>query len=139
MRETSVVAMSPIVGYTGVDRLRFDGSWEFVRGRRDGRFMGASARSYRLGSCMSIVFLGKRLRVFGVTGVNGGKAWLLLSPRAPQRISFQSSQRQVHRVLYDSGTLPDGIHSAGIVVVSALPERPEGYVNIDEVEITASH
>ncbi len=115
--------------------VSYKGNWEFVSNRKDGRFAGASARSYHPGDSMTIVFLGNRLRIYGVTGPNGGRGSVVI-PGIPAHVaSFYSARKETHRLLYDSGRLNGNVQSAGLVVMKGSQTHPNGYVNVDEIEV----
>jgi hypothetical protein len=130
------LAVSPAAPPNQLVHMVYIGRWQFVSHRRDGRFRGASVRSFRPGDSLAVVFTGTRLRLFGITGSNGGVATIVLSPNEPQTVSFVSAHKITHRMLYDSGPLPAGLHSAGIVVSPANSKSARGYVNIDELEVS---
>ncbi len=114
--------------------ISYAGRWQFVTGRHDGRYANSSARSFHSGDSMTIVFKGSRVKIYGVTGPNGGNAIVVVPPKRTSAIDFRSTSKRTHRLLYDSGLLPGGVHSAGLVVVRAA-HRGEGYVNLDEIVV----
>jgi hypothetical protein len=86
---------------------------------------------------MTVLFHGSRLRVFGVIGRNGGAASVVFPPREMEQISFQGAAKTTHRLVYDSGPLPNGVHVISVVVMKP-PRQAHGYVNIDELEISSA-
>jgi hypothetical protein len=130
----SVVALSPVAHKRGINSVSYSGRWEFENGRTDGRYLGASARSFHAGACMTILFRGTRLRIFGVIGRNGGAASVVFPPRGDERISFVGAAKTTHRLVYDSGPLQNGVHIISVVVMKPT-QLTQGYVNIDELEI----
>ncbi|MDQ2866683.1 MAG: hypothetical protein M3R51_10710 [Candidatus Eremiobacteraeota bacterium] len=129
------VAISSARRGNQVNRLAYEGRWEFVRNRRDGRYQGGSARSHHVGDSVSIVFDGDHLRIYGVTGRNGGRGVLLIAGKKYRDVSFRSSSKQTHKLIYDSGPLGPGVHSAGLVVAPIGNGKTAGYVNLDEIEV----
>jgi len=115
--------------------VSYKGRWEFVSNRKDGRFAGASARSFHAGDSMTIVFLGNRLRIYGVTGPNGGRGSVVIPGKPANIISFYSPRKKTHHLMYDSGRLNGTVQSAGLVVMRASETHPTGYVNVDEIEV----
>jgi hypothetical protein len=133
--KTASASSSPLPREAGaVDRLAYSGHWEFVHGRRDGRYLGRSARSYHPGDALTVIYDGEGFRLFGVAGPNGGVGTVVLPGQSSQQISFYSPQRRPHVLLYTSPRMNSGMHSAGVVVTRPL-KRERGYVNIDEVQI----
>lgn len=58
-------------------------------------------------------------------------------PEEMEQISFLGAAKATHRLVYDSGPLPNGVHVISVVVMK--PARlPHGYVNIDELEISSA-
>lgn len=133
----SLLRMSSTIAYRGVNSITYSGKWEIVSGRNDGRYLGRSARSYRPNDCLTLIFLGRRLRIYGVTGRNGGQAVVVLLPLKPERITFRSPTKHAHRLMYDSGLLSDGIHGVS-VVVDATDAHTRGYVNLDEFDVNVA-
>ena len=115
--------------------ISYKGRWEFVSNRKDGRYAGASARSFHAGDSMTIVFVGDRIRIYGVTGPNGGRGSVIIPGRPARVVSFYSPQKRTHRLIYDSGRLNGTVQSAGVVVMAASAVHPTGYVNVDEIEV----
>ncbi len=113
--------------------VRYSGRWQIIH-RDDGRFHGESARSFDGGDSITIVFSGSRLRIFGIRGKNGGTGSVVIPGRRPQSVDFYAPRKQTHVLVYDSGTLPGKIQTAGIVVTSPPPPRHRGYVNVDELD-----
>jgi hypothetical protein len=116
-----------------LDGAVYAGRWEFISKRTDGRYRGWSARSFHEGDSITVIFFGRRLRIFGVTGKNGGNALIVLPGKPMKDAYFTSSKKKTHQLVYDSGTLPDRFHSASVVVFN--PPKRRGYVNVDEIEI----
>lgn len=119
--------------------VRYLGKWQFISHRRDGRFQGRSVRSFHSGDTITVVFFGTRFRIYGIRGVNGGLASVVIPGKAPAQISFYAPAKQTHVLLYDSGPLHGTIQTAGIVVATPAPPRQAGYVNIDQIEATTTH
>ena len=116
--------------------MRFGGHWEVVRGRNDGRFDGASARSFHAGDTLELSVKGTGFRIFGVTGPTGGHAVVLVGNQPDRTIDFYSAVKHVHVLLYTSPTFRFGPHEAAVVVVPERDKRSRGnYVNIDTVEV----
>lgn len=114
----------------------FSGRWEFVRGRRDGRFRGTSARSFHTGDSLSFIFSGNRFRIYGVTGPKGGDGVLSIVGAPTTLISFYSPKKHTHALVYTSPFLSDGVHAAAIVVAGSHEPRSRGtYVNVDGLQI----
>jgi hypothetical protein len=86
---------------------------------------------------MTVLFHGRRLRIFGVMGKNGGAASVVFPPREMEQISFVGAAKTTHRLVYDSGSLADGVHVISVVVMKPT-RQAHGYVNIDELEISSA-
>ncbi len=78
----------------------------------------------------SIMFYGRRFYLHGVDGPQGGSATLALDGQI-HNITFLARKKRM-AVAYDSGRLPEGLHSV-VIVVGTKPKgvAPTGYVNID--------
>ncbi len=123
----------------GLDTASFSGRWEFVQGRHDGRFQGASVRSFHPGDCISFIFTGGQFQVYGVSGPRGGHALVSIPGSKSRTISFYSPQKRTHALLYVSPTFSPGVHSAALVVEPSRESRSlRTYVNVDELEIVKS-
>jgi hypothetical protein len=88
--------------------LSYSGRWEFVRNRSDGRFAGRSA-SFHAGDALTVLFDGEGLRIYGVTGPNGGVGTVVVPGLPAEKISFYSARRATHVLLYSSPRMPAGI------------------------------
>jgi hypothetical protein len=119
---------------TTLNHFWYSGRWERVTGRRDGRYEGASIRSYKPGDMASIMFYGRRFYLHGVDGPKGGSATLALDGQI-RNITFLAPAKRM-AVAYDSGVLREGLHSV-VIVVGTKPKgaAPNGYVNIDYARI----
>jgi hypothetical protein len=119
---------------TTLNHFWYSGRWERVTGRRDGRYEGTSIRSYTPGDIASIMFYGRRFYLHGVDGPKGGAATLALDGKI-HYINFLAHAKKM-AAAYDSGLLPEGLHSV-VIVVGAEPMgvAPTGYVNIDYARI----
>jgi hypothetical protein len=117
-----------------LDHFSYSGRWERVTGRRDGRYAGTSFRTFRPGDTASFMFYGRRFRLHGVDGPKGGSATLALDGQLHSISFFARSKRMA--AAYDSGLLPEGLHSV-VIVVGTKPKgvAPTGYVNIDYARI----
>ncbi len=115
-------------------RVAFVGRWEFAHDRRDGRFEGASARSFNVGDTLHTRFTGKHLRIYGVTGPNGGYGLLNVDGKY-NIVNFYSPAKRTHALLYANWGLSRGIHSIALSIQSSHDRRSRGtYVNVDDVE-----
>ncbi len=118
-------------------KIAYRGRWEFPHNRLDGRFEGASARSFHIGDTLSARFEGKKLHIYGVTGPKGGYG-LLRVDGTHNVLNFYSAVKRTHALLYANSTLSAGVHNVAISVAPSYDLRSSGrYVNIDEVETGA--
>lgn len=132
---TAPIAISVLQRGNAIDRLQYQGRWQFVTHRHDGRFDGASARAFRAGDALSVLFYGTRLQLYGITGRNGGRGLLVMPGVAPRTLNFRSKGKRVHVLLYDSGRIANTLHSAGVVVLGRARGGTPGYVNVDEIAV----
>jgi hypothetical protein len=130
-----VIGISALQRGGELEHIFYSGHWEFVSNRKDGRFAGSSARSFHTGDSLTILFRGNRLRIFGITGPNGGRGSVLIAGRKEHIVLFRSRVKQTHKLIFDSGKLRGNLQSAGVVVMAPEPSRSTGYVNIDELEV----
>jgi hypothetical protein len=116
--------------------IRFIGHWQVVHGRTDGRFGGASARSFHPGDVVELHFAGTGFRVFGVTGPTGGHAVVVIAGQPDHTIDFYSPAKHTHVELYAARSLFAGQHDAALIVAPQRDDVSRGnYVNVDSVEV----
>lgn len=58
------------------DSFRYIGRWEHVSGLRDGRSAGTSSQSFSPSSTAELRFTGDAVRLYGVRGPKGGRAFV---------------------------------------------------------------
>lgn len=121
----------------GCDAFAHSANWERVRGRYDGRFGGASLRSFHAGARATLAFDGTGIRLFGVLGKGGGLAVITLDERVAYVVSFFSLQKKTHQDVFSSKPLPSGHHRLTIEVAKMPHDRDAlpGYVNIEGAAI----
>jgi hypothetical protein len=103
----------------GLNRLSYAGRWQFVDRTFDGRFHGQSARTFHAGDEVTLFFKGTQLRIFGITGPNGGAARVSFGGDAGDKIvTFFSEKKHAHTVIYSSGFLTSGWRLARLVVLA---------------------
>ena len=118
------------------DRVSYGGRWEIVA--RGGNLPGrVSARSFHTGDSITIVYRGEGVRLFGITGPQGGGGVVVLPGFPPVNVNFYASKRALRRLVYVSPALAAGVHSLSIVVAprSSAKYGRRGYVNIDGIEV----
>ena len=119
----------------GMYQLHYHGRWEHVHGYRDGRYLGTSSRTPYYGDGVSSTFEGRQLRVYGVTGPNGGHGVVEIDGMTHSAtIDFYSPVKRTHVLVYQSPMLSPGIHVFALIA-SGSPRPHRAYVNIDDVEI----
>ena len=142
VRPSETVASRPPAGvvsstrWTSATSFTYDGRWEHVTGRFDGRTNGSSSRSFRPGSRAALAFRGRFIRLYGVVGPGGGRGAVDIDGRTMQTVDFYAKTKAVHRLVYSSPPLGTGPHH---LTLSVVPDRtaPAGrsrYVNIDGAE-----
>lgn len=124
-------------GGLGLERFHYTGRWEHLRAMHDGRAGGTSTRSPFLGSSFAIAFRGRRFRVYGVTGPNGGHGVLALDRNVKTAIlDFYSPRKRTRVLLYSSPRLNAALHSVSVIVDGTRDRASRGtYVNVDSVQI----
>jgi hypothetical protein len=131
-----LVAVALLAAAPSATSMRFAGHWEVVRGRSDGRFGGASARSFHAGDVLEVRFPGTGFRVYGVTGPTGGHAMVVVANRPDHTIDFYAPAKHTHVLLDTVSGLMPGEHEAAVIVVPARDPSSRGnYVNIDAVDV----
>lgn len=116
--------------------LRLVGRWERVRNHRDGRYLGASARSYHGGDAIAMLLTGRQFRIYGVAGPTGGRATVLIGADQRAVVDFYAPRKTAHAVVYLSPPLDEGTHSVVLVVDGEHQGHSRGnYVNVEEVEV----
>ncbi len=110
----------------------FVGGWQRVAGVRDGRSYGTSTRSLDIGARATLVFIGRSVRVYGVTGPNGGTAAVTIDGRSYGSADFHNTKKDPSTVVFQSPVLPQGGHTLSLIV-EPMPANAagRGYVNID--------
>jgi hypothetical protein len=117
-------------------QMRLDGRWEIVRDRADGRFEGASVRSFHPGDVLDVRLSGVGFRIYGVTGPSGGRATVVLENTPITMLDFYSPVKRTDVLLYTSPPIPAGTYAVDLVVGALHDVRSRGtYVNIDKVEV----
>ncbi|HEY8315113.1 MAG TPA: hypothetical protein VIG51_13210 [Candidatus Baltobacteraceae bacterium] len=121
----------------GLGRYHYAGKWQFVHHMADGRWNGSSARSFGVGSSVSVAFSGDRVRVYGVLGRKGGYGMLTIDRRVRNaRLNFYAPAKRTSALVYSSPPLGPGDHALAIVVAGSHDRRSRGtYVNLDGVEV----
>jgi hypothetical protein len=119
------------------EQFTYDGKWERVRGRKDGRSFGTSARSHHASDSATLRFKGTQVRLYGVLGKKGGFGTLLLDGAlVPDTVSFYAPRVRTNALIYTSPTLSDGMHTLVIQVGGVMEKNSRGdYVNIDGAEV----
>jgi hypothetical protein len=126
-----------MVGKALLGRFDYVGSWQHVRGKRDGRSNGTSTRSTHTGDVAIFRFTGTRVRIYGVRGRSGGRAGIVLDEASTggHPVEFYSSRLEPHALVYESPVLPAGVHTVSIAVWGTRDRRGRFYyVNIDGAE-----
>jgi hypothetical protein len=120
-----------------VGQFSYDGKWEHVRGRRDGRSFGTSARSHHASDSATFRFKGTQVRLYGVLGKKGGLGTLILdNVLVPDSVSFYAPAVRTNALIYTSPSLSDGVHTLVIQVGGVTDKNSRGdYVNIDGAEV----
>jgi hypothetical protein len=113
----------------------YHGQWEHVSGRIDGRAYGTSSRSFHAGDTAIITYRGTALQMFGVTGPNGGNATVAIDGRTYGLVNFFSRAKHAHAVVFKSPSMPDGVHTFGLIVNNRGQYPHRGFVNIDSVRV----
>jgi hypothetical protein len=134
---TTVAAIDDARTGPGFERFRYEGRWERVRGRHDGRDAGTSTRSPYAGNIFGLGFIGYRFRIYGVAGPNGGRGMLALDGRSnAATLNFFTPRKRTHVLLYTSPILEQGIHRVSVTVDRTRDPRSHGtYVNVDSMQV----
>ncbi len=120
--------------YMDDDKFTYEGRWEHVRGRSDGRRMGTSSRSFHPGDTSTFTFKGRFVILFGVVGPGGGQATIDIDQGHERgAVDFDSRIKKLSALVYESSVLANGPHTVRITVQSVRGSkgRGPGYVNID--------
>ncbi len=83
----------------------------------------------RAGARMDTCFEGEEIELYGVTDPKGGSADVLIDDMLVTTLNLRSSERQVRRLLFQSGALYGGIHTFSVVV------KGDGSVEFDALRI----
>jgi len=122
----------------GADAFSPSAGWERVAGQSDGRYRGASIRSFRPGARATLDFNGTAVRLFGVIGLNGGLGIVKIDGQVADVMTFFGSHKVVHYEVFKSPALRRGAHRLTIEVIRSSRDlkAKSGYVNIDEADVT---
>jgi hypothetical protein len=126
------------VGEMRVGYFDYIGSWQHVRGKRDGRSNGTSTRSTHAADVALLRFTGTRIRLFGIRGPSGGRASIALDGASvgSQPVDFYAPHLETHALIFASRVLTEGLHTLAIVVWGTRDPRGHFYyVNIDGAEV----
>ena len=119
----------------GENHFQYAGTWEHVRGRRDGRYAGTSSRSYHIGDSAVLTFDGSRVLLYGVDGSNGGEATVAIDGQFFGLSTFHSSRKRVGVLVFASPRLAAGPHALGLVISGSNAAHARAYINIDYARI----
>jgi hypothetical protein len=123
-----------VVGKALLGHFDYVGSWQHVRGKRDGRSDGTSTRSTHTSDVAIFRFVGTRVRIYGVLGPSGGRAGIALDEKSTGvgPVEFYAPRLRTNALVYQSPVLPYGMHDVSIVVWGTRDPRGRFYyVNID--------
>ncbi len=133
-KPASIVAFRPIDD-AGIGRAAptFDyrGTWETAL-VSDGRSGGSSTRSFHAGDRAVMHFAGSRVRLYGVTGPNGGAGAVRIDGRLVRNVDFHSARKTTNVLVFASPALARGAHTLDVTVeppAAAAPHRR--FVNLD--------
>ena len=124
----------------GSDRFAYEGHWEHVTVRRDGRSLGTSSRSFHPGDRAVVWFSGTQIRLYGVVGPKGGYANVALDGNPQdERPDFYAPAVHPGVLLYVSPMLELREHVLAITVSGVRDARGHGdYVNVDDAAVTSA-
>jgi hypothetical protein len=140
----SDASVSPVARSTLVDDARigdapdhfsYVGHWEHVTGRHDGRLNGTSSRSWHAGDNIILSYVGSELRLYGVTGPNGGNAAIAIDGRYYGTANFYSQRLRTHALVFSVPALGEGVHTMGVLVAQTPGYPRRRYVNVDSVTV----
>src|ERR1700722_13772152 len=101
----------------GPDRFVYEGHWEHLTARRDGRSVGTSSRSFHPGDRAVVWFSGTQIRLYGVVGPKGGYANVELDGNPQdERPDFYAPTIHPGVLLYISPVLEQREHILAITV-----------------------
>ncbi len=139
MKPLALVLLAAFVlaaGPRGSMQMYLDGHWEIVRQHADGRFKGASVRSFHPGDVLAVDLNGAAFRIYGVTGPTGGHAVVVMEKTPIAMLDFYSPVKRTDVLLYASPPFPAGRYAVDLVVATTRNPRSRGtYVNVDKVEV----
>jgi hypothetical protein len=123
----------------GPDRFVYEGHWEHLTVRRDGRSLGTSSRSFHPGDRAVVWFRGTQIRLYGVVGPKGGYANVALDGNPQdERPDFYAPAIHPGVLLYVSPVLEQREHILAITVSGVRDTHGGGdYVNLDDAAVTS--
>jgi hypothetical protein len=119
-----------------VAEFQYEGHWEHIAGKHDGRAGGKSSRTFAHGARATLHFHGRFVRLYGVLGPGGGYGAIRLDGAPGKLVDFFSASKAAHRLVYASPELPLGSHRLTLAVVPdpKIAGARTQYVNIDGAE-----
>ena len=101
-------------------RFSYDGRWTHVRHITDGRLFGTSSRTSDPHAEVSLSFVGRVVRVYGVRGRGGGYGTVSIDGKRYPDIDFNAIHKIPRAVIFSSPILAQGLHQ---LLIDALPDR----------------
>jgi hypothetical protein len=114
----------------------YEGMWEHISGRRDGRTAGRSSRTYKRGARATLTFTGSYVRLYGVVGPGGGYGAARIDRAAAGTVDFFAATKATHRLVFQRNGLSAGTHRLSLTVIAdpTVARARSQYVNIDGAE-----
>ncbi|WP_127583357.1 carboxypeptidase regulatory-like domain-containing protein [Paenibacillus koleovorans] len=96
---------------------------------------GTTKLSQRKGATIEIPFYGTRAKLISLLGSSRGQADIYLDGVYSVTIDAYSSSTQYNQVIYDTGTLTEGVHVVGVVVKGEKQgSATNAYISIDALQ-----
>jgi methyl-accepting chemotaxis protein len=132
----SVTTVQDYVMGAGLGEFTYTGNWGHASGNLEAA--GTNSHSCMPGDVASIRFVGSRVRFYGVTAENHGRAELRIDGGEPTVIDQYAPQREHGGLHWESAQLSAGEHTLTITVLAECDPRSRYvWVNVDRVEIDA--
>jgi hypothetical protein len=129
-----VIAKAPVVPrfvFAGADAFSYDGRWEHIRGRFDGRPGGTSSRSFHPGDRATLTFTGRFVRLYGVIGPGGGVGLIEVDGGRVRRVvSFAAASKDPNALVFTSPPLNGQRHRLTVAVLAPTARTGGRFVNI---------
>jgi hypothetical protein len=118
--------------------LTYVGSWTHSP-NSSGSYDKTESYSSQTGAYMTVTFTGTSIEWIGSLAASHGSAYVTLDNNAPVTKSAYASSTSNQQVIYNSGTLANGIHTLKIAVAGIAGGGGGATISIDAIELNGGY